>query len=331
MDRRVRRFVWDLDWNLLRTFVVIVQEKGITAAGERMLLKQPTVSNALRRLEEHFGCRLIDRRPGHFEVTPAGQRLFAECQVMFAAVSGLHSLAEDTTAEVTGEIAIALASHVVSPFFDQVLEKLHRRFPLVSFSISVRSSRGVVDSILARDASFGVCLANEHNPRLDFTTLYREEFGYFCGQPHKFFGRSDVTLADLRDEPYVSFHTDQMSDVLWPVALLRQQSGLHGPVVGTATNLEEVRRLISIGCGFGPLPVHVTERDVRDGVLWPLPPHEGRPSVDVYLVTDPAARHSTAETQLLDMLREAITTTPLDQRTYPWRPLPTQAGSALAR
>ena len=45
-----RRFVWEIDWNLLRTFTVIVEERSLTAAGNRLLLKQPTISNALRRL-----------------------------------------------------------------------------------------------------------------------------------------------------------------------------------------------------------------------------------------------------------------------------------------
>ena len=45
-----RRFVWEIDWNLLRTFMVIVQERGLTAAGEKLSLKQPTVSYHLKQL-----------------------------------------------------------------------------------------------------------------------------------------------------------------------------------------------------------------------------------------------------------------------------------------
>ena len=55
------RLVRELDWNLLRTFIAIVQEGGITAAADRLLLKQPSVSNALKRLETSLGKRLIER------------------------------------------------------------------------------------------------------------------------------------------------------------------------------------------------------------------------------------------------------------------------------
>ena len=83
------RLARELDWNLLRTFMVIVQEGGITAAADRLLLKQPTVSNALKRLEDRLQIRLIDRGPTHFSVTEAGDRLYREAVEIHRAVARL--------------------------------------------------------------------------------------------------------------------------------------------------------------------------------------------------------------------------------------------------
>ena len=285
MRGRAHRFVWDMDWNLLRTFMVIVQEKGITSAGEKLRLKQPTISNALRRLEGHFDCRLIERRPGIFEITPAGQRLYAECVALFDAVSGLHTLVHDQPDEVTGRIEMAFASHVVCPLLDDILAEFHRD--------------------------------HERHPKLEFQPLYRESFGYFCGRQHRLFGKKRLNVRDLRTEAYVSFKTDQMADALWPIAMLRQQEEFSGPIIGTSSHLEEVKRLIIAGFGFGPLPIHVVEDDVRKGLLWRLPPYEKPPEINVYLTFDPIARRTRAEALLLERLLAKIEQTPLDQRTYP--------------
>jgi DNA-binding transcriptional LysR family regulator len=51
-----------LDWNLLRTFLVIAREQSVSRAATRLHLSQPAVSQALRRLEEQLGRRLVDRR-----------------------------------------------------------------------------------------------------------------------------------------------------------------------------------------------------------------------------------------------------------------------------
>jgi DNA-binding transcriptional LysR family regulator len=183
--------------------------------------------------------------------------------------------------------------------------------------MTVMSSQEVMAAVANRDASLGVCLMQERMAKLHYELLYRESFGYFCGTRHRLFGKQNLTLSDLRREPYVSFKTDQMTGALWPVALLRQQEGFEGVTVGTSSHLEEVKRLIIAGFGFGPLPVHVVEEDVKAGRLWRLPPYQDAPVVDVHLVHDPAARLSRAERILLADLRQAIASIPIARRAYP--------------
>jgi DNA-binding transcriptional LysR family regulator len=183
--------------------------------------------------------------------------------------------------------------------------------------MTVMSSQEVMAAVASRDASFGICLMQERMAKLEYETLYRESFGYFCGPRHLLFGKSNLTLSDLRNEPYVSFKTDQMSGALWPVALLRQQEGFEGETVGTSSHLEEVKRLIIAGFGFGPLPIHVVEDDVKAARLWRLPPYHDAPVVDVHLVHDRSARLSRAERLLLDDLRHAIASISIGERTYP--------------
>ena len=158
---------------------------------------------------------------------------------------------------------------------------------------------------------------HERHPKLEFKQLYRESFGYFCGRQHHLFGKRSLAAKDLQKEAYVSFKTDQMSDALWPIAMLRQQEDFTGPIIGTSSHLEEVKRLIIAGFGFGPLPVHVVEEDVRRGLLWRLPPYDDPPEINVYLTFHPGARKTRAEALLLDRLLTTIDETPLALRTYP--------------
>lgn len=312
-----RRFVWEIDWNLLRTFTVIVEEKSLTAAGNRLLLKQPTISNALRRLETHMGCRLIDRSSSHFRMTPAGERLYGECLAMLTIVTGLPDLVKDDPDLVTGHVEMAFASHIECPFLDRFLADFHKALPRVSFSTTVSASQSVIESVLSGQSCLGICLAHEKHPDLSYTVLYREYFGFFCAPGHPLFGHRETRMSDLAGLDYVSFKTDRLGDALSPVARLRQRENFNGQVLGLFTNLEEVRRLIKVGLGFGPLPIHVVAADIDAGQLWQLPPYDDPPAADVYLVTRPAARRSRAETLMIERLLAAIDTVPLSQRTYP--------------
>lgn len=313
---RIQRLPWELDWNLLRTFLVIVEEEGITAAANRLGLKQPTVSNALRRLEDRLQKRLVERGPGRFAITPAGRLLYSEAVEIFGSVARLSVLIRDMGEEITGHVNLGMASHVISPVLDETLTRFHAMHPSATFGIDIMTSEAVITRVLQKQASFGICLVHEKQANLDYTRLFREYFGFFCGPSHRLFGKTGLDLADLQGETSVSFRTDRLTDALRPVALLRAQAQLDERVVGLSSNLEEVRRMIVAGLGIGPLPVHVAKRDVDLGTLWRLPPYENPPAIDIYVVHNPHSHFNRAERGLLDLLLARIRETPVGERDY---------------
>ena len=99
--------------------------------------------------------------------------------------------------------------------------------------------------------------------------------------------------------------------------MLRAREKIEDRIIATSSHLEEVRRMIVAGLGIGVLPIHVVERDQREGTLWRLPPYQEPPAIDIYLVWNPAAQLNRAERLLLEALRARIAATPLADRTYP--------------
>ncbi|MBO9436441.1 LysR family transcriptional regulator [Ruegeria sp. R13_0] len=310
------RVARELDWNLLRTFVVLAESHSITDAANQLGLRQPSVSAALKKLEDRIGRKLLDRSPGRFVLTDAGHLLYREAVEINGSVLRLSTLMRDLTDEVQGNVKIAVASHVVCPLLDEALACFHADHPNASFSIEVHSSADAIAEVAAKRASFAVCLVKDHNPKLEYRRLYREYFGLFCGPNHPFFGRKDLTVADLAGQSSVSFETDRLQDVLRPVTVMRAQAELGQKITGVSSHLEEVRRMIVAGLGIGPLPLHVAARDVRDQHLWQVPPYEGLPAIDVHVVWNPATVKNRAEELLLQEILAAIDTTPMDIRTY---------------
>ena len=117
------KFARNLDWNLLYTFMVIVQEEGMVPAAERLLVTQPAVSLALKRLEETTGVRLIERGSGKLAMTSAGEALYPEACKVYASICRLPVSFEQAPKSVTGKISIATISKVVSEDFDTALSE----------------------------------------------------------------------------------------------------------------------------------------------------------------------------------------------------------------
>ncbi len=77
-----------LDLNLLRVFDVVMAERNITRAAERLSLTQPAVSNALKRLKESIGEDLLTRSAFGVKPTPRAEALWPEVR---RALGHLHA------------------------------------------------------------------------------------------------------------------------------------------------------------------------------------------------------------------------------------------------
>lgn len=311
-----QRFPWNLDWNLLRTFMAVVDRGGITPAAHFLGLKQPTISAALKRLERVTACRLVNRSPKHFSVTPEGRVLYAEASLIFGAIARLPDLISGIEEEVTGRISIAVASHVVSPHFDGVLERFNARYPQANYTISTMDSAEVIAHLRQNRVTFGVCLFHDRPAGLEARVLCREFFGFFCGPRHRLYGRKHIAAAELGGEDTVSFQTDEDDGPLSGVAHLRRRLGMRSEPRGLSSNLPEVRRMIVANIGIGALPIHVARKDVQSGLLWQVPPYRSLPAVDVHLLTNAKRRLNRAEKALLKMLNAELDAVPLAERTY---------------
>lgn len=310
------RFLWRLDWNLLRTFTIVVEQGGITRAAEFLNLSQPTVSSALKRLEDTVEKRLLDRRPGHFALTTAGETLYRESHLLFGSISRIPSLMAKAENLVTGHIAIAMTSHVTSPHFDAILQQFSRAYPEVTYSISVTESADVLSRVRQNQVTFGLCLIREDDPSLEIKILYREFFGLFCGISHELFGQSNIKPEDLSGRQSISFQTEIENGPLFLVRQLRERVNLQSEPRGVSANLPEVSRMIIQGLGIGALPVHVVRNEVEAGLLWPLPPQNDLPAIDIHFMFNPRRSLNPAEAAFVKIISETLDNTPLEERTY---------------
>jgi len=303
VNRDLHRFARMLDWNLLRTFTVIVHEGGITHAANRLLLTQPSVSAALKRLEDTVGRQLIDRRPGRFAVTPAGQRLYRECLDIYGTILRLEQAVDDSPELLTGHIRIVTVSQVVSPIFDRLLAAFFGENPKVSVSIDVVTTADVILLIEQRAATIGLSdgIIPSHFESLP---LRNEQYALYCGRTHGLYGKSDLLLEDLRGEAYVGFTADVLGgEHMGPVTALRAAASFGQMVRGSSANVEEVVRLIRAGVGIGMVPTHLSEPHEATGDLWRLPPYNALPETEMHLIWNPRTKWNDAEGAFLDTIK----------------------------
>lgn len=296
---RLERFAHNLDWNLLRTFVVLVEEGSITAAANRLLLQQPAVSMALKRLEQTTGHRLINRRPGRFAVTEAGERLHQQAREIFAAVVRLPDQLESAGADISGHVSVHAVSQVHHPGWDARLATFFEQHPKVTMNVHIETTADVITSVERGVATVGLC-DGIIPPGLGKLPYKQERYALYCGAGHRLFGVEGAKLNDLRGDPYVAFTADVLGGQhMNAVTAVRAMGSFGQEVRAISSHVEEVIRLVAANVGIGMLPHHLAAPLAVEGKLWQLPPYDTLPVAEVFRITNPSAILNPAETAFL--------------------------------
>jgi LysR family transcriptional regulator, transcriptional activator for bauABCD operon len=300
------RLLRNLDWNLLYTFLIIVNEGGISAAARKLSLSQPSVSNALKRLEEHFDKPLILRKKGVFTLTLQGMRVYEYASAASRVISSMADQFVEQKDTVQGEITIEIASHLQCPAFDKTLANYHALYPNVIFNINTHPSADIVSHVIEGALHIGLSNKKIAKTGLRFDFIGYEKMGFFCGKNHPCFGKPDLAIDDLKGGAYISFESDQPGEGLDAIAQFRDEHQFWGKLVAVSSNVEEIRRLILAGIGFGALTIDSAAPYVEQGLLWPLPPYNDFPVTEIYLVTPETISLKDIETNFIKLLKKQV-------------------------
>ena len=301
-----RNFASRVDWNLLRLFVEIVQAGGIGAAARRLNRQQPSVSAALKRLEDQVGTQLLHRTASGVEMTVAGRAMLLICEDMFEAARMAPHQISQAVKQVEGLVRIELISSIISPEFDEAIASFHRRNPAIQIEMRVSPWREVLDALERGEAELGVGYDSGVRSNLLYEPMFVESQQLYCARMHPLFGRRVTRLGEQREEGFILTGADELETI----TRLRQRYRLGTVVNGRAEDIHEAMRLITLGVGIGFIPVAAAQLAVDQGKLWPLLPKDSEPSYDIYLLARDGPQRDTATQLFMDEVIRRIRAIP---------------------
>src|SRR2546430_14558699 len=106
-----------IELHQLRYFVAVAEERHFTKAARGLRVAQPSVSRAIRVLEEELGTPLFHRMTGNVALTPAGETLLPWARRVLADVGGATGGGRELCAPRRGPLAVGAAPAPTSTLF----------------------------------------------------------------------------------------------------------------------------------------------------------------------------------------------------------------------
>lgn len=290
------------DWNLIRSFLAVLDAGALSAAARRSGISQPTLGRHVDELEAQTGLVLFERGRAGMMPTPAALRIADEARRMLESAAAFTMAATDQETRVEGTIRIT-ASRVMATFvLPPVLADL--RAAESALQIELVPSDDIAN-LLARDADIAVRMVRPTQNDLIARKLNDFAMGAYA---HKdYLDRAGVpeTIDDLFDHTLIGYDRSDLTE--------RGMRALTGGYDRSAFQIrtdDQVTYLALVeagaGIGFGPLYFAARSPDLRrvlpDLPIEPLP---------VWLASHRELRHSAKVRRAYDYLADALSGLPL--------------------
>ena len=185
----------------LELLMALARERHFGRAAESCGVSQPTLSAAIKQLEESFGVRLVDRGSRFAGFTPEGERVLEWARRIVGDTRAMHQEIEALKRGLAGEVRIAAIPTALA--MTALLTTPYRaRHPEVRFSIVSRTSAEVLRLLENLEVDAGLTyLDNEPLGRVNTIPLYLEEYRLLTARDGPFGDRERVTWAEVGNIP----------------------------------------------------------------------------------------------------------------------------------
>jgi LysR family transcriptional regulator, hydrogen peroxide-inducible genes activator len=244
----------------LRYIVAVARERHFGRAAETCFVSQPTLSVAVKKLEEELGVTLFERGPGEVSVTPAGEKIVEQAQRVLEEASRIREIAAAGKDPLAGPLRLG-AIYTIGPYLlPKLIPILRRTAPAMQLLIQENFTHRLAEELKSGEVDVILIALPFEAPGVVTRAVYDEPFFVAVPKGHPWENRKRVTSDELTSESLLLLgeghcFRDQVLEICHTVRA-RERSPLAKTVEGGS--LETIRQMVAGGVGVTVLPATST-------------------------------------------------------------------------
>lgn len=164
-----------MEFNQLESFINVVKHNSFSSAAKELYTSQPTVSNNIKNLEKELNTTLLDRSSKSITLTDSGKIFYKYAVELINIRDKAKFTISEYSGKVEGEIEICASSIPEEYILPYIIKSFLKLYPKVSFSVTHKNSKDVIDDILAGKLNFGIVGAKYCSENLEYIDFCEDE------------------------------------------------------------------------------------------------------------------------------------------------------------
>jgi LysR family hydrogen peroxide-inducible transcriptional activator len=296
----------------LKYIVAVARERHFGRAAEACFVSQPTLSVAIKKLEEELGTQIFERRTNEVTTTPAGERIVSQAQRVLDEAGRVKEIARQGKDPLVGPLRLGVIYTIGPYLLPALVRQLLKDAPQMPLLLTENFTVKLLELLKNGEVDVAIMALPLPETGLQLQAVYDEPFIVAVPRQHPWAKRKAIPSEDLKKETMLllgSGHCfrDHVLEVCPELSRFSSSAeGIQKTFEGSS--LETIRHMVGSGLGVTVLPMmSVPEKPPRDSLLQYVPFKSPAPDRRVVL----AWRKSFTRVAAVEALRQAVLKCPL--------------------
>jgi len=198
----------------LEYLIALKQYGSILKTSQEIFVAQPSISAAIRDLEEELGYSLLNRSNKGVVFTPKGEQVLEKAVLIMNMLDEIRALRFDPVEMISGCLKIGCGSRFCRSIVIDTCIALHESYPDLLINIKRKNVFDIIQDITSSNLDLGLIqidaiedddiLSELQNKNIFSSEIFRDEIVFVANAHHPLRGKKHVSLSQILQYPYVT-------------------------------------------------------------------------------------------------------------------------------
>jgi len=198
-----------VDIRHLEYFAEVAKHLSFTKAAATLHVSQPSISKAIKSIEEELGVPLFYRSSRQLELTDAGKAVLINAKNVLETFNNLTSELNDIMKLKKGEIRIGIPPIIGASFFSKLISQYKESYPSVEITLSEVGTKMIKQGVEEGSLDIGlICNLPIHGDSFELIQLLKDPLLLIVHKDHPLAGKPLLHLSELKSESFIFYRKD---------------------------------------------------------------------------------------------------------------------------
>jgi LysR family hydrogen peroxide-inducible transcriptional activator len=249
----------------LKYIVAVAREKHFGHAADACYVSQPTLSVAIKKLEEELDVKLFERSAGEVTVTPLGEEIVRQAQSVLEQEAAIKEIAKRGKDPLAGPLTLGVIYTIGPYLLPDLVRQAIKRSPQMPLMLQENFTVKLLEMLRTGEIDCAILAEPFPDTGLAMAPLYDEPFMAAVPSTHPLAAQKSITAAELKSETMLLLGAghcfrDHVLEVCPEFARFASNAeGIRKSFEGSS--LETIKHMVAAGMGVTLVPRLSVPRD----------------------------------------------------------------------